>query len=139
MKDCSICKYCDIDYDFDQEECDEYPIYICQKRNDTSLDCECKDFEEYKPRKYIEEYTMCDKCKYFKECEEYLIECTTKLDNFNHYINGRGHFCKNDAQKPLTKQEFIELYNEMADKEIASFEEMLEMAISSGFVEDEKC
>lgn len=31
MKDCSICKYCDIDYDFDQEECDEYPIYICQK------------------------------------------------------------------------------------------------------------
>lgn len=110
-----------------------------RKKNDTELDCECKDFEEYKPRKYIEEYTMCDKCKYFKECKEYLIECNTKLDNFNHYINGRGHFCKNDAQKPLTKQEFIELYNEMADKEIASFEEMLEMAISSGFVEDEKC
>lgn len=32
IKDCSICKYCDIDYDFDEEERDEYPIYICQKR-----------------------------------------------------------------------------------------------------------
>ena len=46
-KDCSICKYCDIDYDFDEEECDEYPIYICQKGNDTSLDYECKDFERF--------------------------------------------------------------------------------------------
>ena len=46
-KDCSICKYCDIDYDFDEEECDEYPIYICQKGNDTSLDYECNDFERF--------------------------------------------------------------------------------------------
>lgn len=47
MKDCSICKYCDIDYDFDEKECDEYPIYICQKGKDTSLDYKCKDFERY--------------------------------------------------------------------------------------------
>ena len=26
-KDCSICKYCDIDYDFDEEESEEYPVY----------------------------------------------------------------------------------------------------------------
>lgn len=25
----------------------EYPIYNCQKRNDTSLDFECKDFERF--------------------------------------------------------------------------------------------
>lgn len=41
-KDCSICKYCDIDCFFDEE----YPIYNCQKGNDTSLDFECKDFEK---------------------------------------------------------------------------------------------
>lgn len=35
MKDCSICKYCDIDYDFDEEECDEYPIYIYAKKETT--------------------------------------------------------------------------------------------------------
>ena len=32
-KDCSICKYCDIDYDFDEEEGEEYPVYECQKEN----------------------------------------------------------------------------------------------------------
>ena len=46
-KDCSICKYCDIDYIFDEEEGEEYPFYGCQKGNDTSLDYECKDFERY--------------------------------------------------------------------------------------------
>lgn len=95
-KDCSICKYCDIDYDFDEEEGEEYPVYECQKGNDTSLDYECKDFEKYKPRKYIEEYTKCDKCKYFKECEEYFLETTNYLDENKHYINGMGHVCKID-------------------------------------------
>ena len=46
-KDCSICKYCDIDYIFDEEEWEEYPFYGCQKGNDTSLDYECKDFERF--------------------------------------------------------------------------------------------
>ena len=45
-KDCSICKYCDIDYIFDEEEGEEYPFYGCQKGNDISLDYECKDFEK---------------------------------------------------------------------------------------------
>lgn len=50
MKDCSICKYCDEDFDFDEETGEEYPVYSCQKGNDTSLDYECKDFEKYKPQ-----------------------------------------------------------------------------------------
>ena len=45
MNDCSNCKYCDIDYIFDEETGDEYPLYNCNKGNDTSLDFECKDFE----------------------------------------------------------------------------------------------
>lgn len=31
MKDCSICKYCDEDFDFDKETGEEYPVYECQK------------------------------------------------------------------------------------------------------------
>ena len=31
MKDCSICKYCDEDFIFDEETGEEYPFYECQK------------------------------------------------------------------------------------------------------------
>ena len=47
VKDCSTCKYCDEDFIFDEETGEEYPIYNCQKRNDASLDFECKDFERF--------------------------------------------------------------------------------------------
>ena len=47
MKDCSICKYCDEDFVFDEETGEEHPFYGCQKGNDTSLDYECKDFERF--------------------------------------------------------------------------------------------
>ena len=29
MKDCSICKYCDEDFIFDEETGEEYPFYGC--------------------------------------------------------------------------------------------------------------
>lgn len=60
MKDCSICKYCDEDFIFDEEIGEEYSVYSCQKGNDTSLDCECKDFKQCKPWKYKEKNTECD-------------------------------------------------------------------------------
>lgn len=44
FRDCSACKYCSVDYSFDEETGDEYPIYECTKGNDTDLDFECKDF-----------------------------------------------------------------------------------------------
>ena len=47
-----------------------------------------------KRQKYVEKYTKCDKCKYFKECEEYLLETTNYSDENKHYINGMGHICK---------------------------------------------
>lgn len=47
IKDCSICKYCDEDFIFEEETGEEYPFYECQKGNDTSLDYECKDFERF--------------------------------------------------------------------------------------------
>ena len=52
MNDCSKCKFSEEDYIFDEEIGDEYLVYTCSKGNDTSLDYECKDFKEYKPRKY---------------------------------------------------------------------------------------
>lgn len=96
MKDCSTCKYCDEDFYYNDETGEEYSVYNCQKGNDTSLDYKCKDFEQYKPQKYIEKYTKCDKCEYFKECQEYLIETTDCLDENKHYINGMGHVCRID-------------------------------------------
>lgn len=88
MKDCSICKYCDEDFDFDEETGEEYPVYECQKGNDTSLDCECKDFKKYKPRKYKEKNTECDICEYREKCAKYSsgIDCTTCRDTKTHII-----------------------------------------------------
>lgn len=88
MKDCSICKYSDEDFAFDAETGEEYPVYDCQKGNDTSLDCECKDFKKYKPRKYREKDTECDKCEYREKCAKYSseIDCTTNMDIKTHII-----------------------------------------------------
>ncbi len=88
MKDCSICKYCDEDFDFDEETGEEYPVFECQKGNDTSLDYECKDFEKYKPQKYKEKNTECDICEYREKCAKYSsgIDCTTCGDTKTHII-----------------------------------------------------
>lgn len=98
MKDCSICKYCDEDFNFDEETGEEYPVYNCQKGNDTSLDCECKDFKKYKPRKYREKDTECDKCEYLKTCRDKgnVIDCKTISDTRSHYICGRTGCIKNE-------------------------------------------
>ena len=53
MNDCSKCKFCDIDYIFDEDIGDEYPLYSCKKGNDTSLDFECEDFEKYKTKSML--------------------------------------------------------------------------------------
>lgn len=88
MKDCSICKYCDEDFIFDEETGEEYPFYGCQKGNDISLDYECKDFKKYKPRKYKEKDTECDICEYREKCAKYSsgIDCTTSGDTKTHIV-----------------------------------------------------
>lgn len=88
MKDCSICKYCDEDIIFDEETGEEYPVYECQKGNDTSLDYECKDFKKYKPQKYKEKDTECDICEYREKCAKHSsgIDCTTYRDTKTHII-----------------------------------------------------
>lgn len=36
--------------------------------------------------KYIEKDTMCDKCNFFEECDGFLFEVTTLLDDRQHFI-----------------------------------------------------
>lgn len=96
MKDCSICKYCDEDFIFDEEIGEEYSVYSCQKGNDTSLDCECKDFKQCKPRKYKEKNTECDICEYREKCAKYSsgIDCTAYGDTKKHIIYPRDKCVK---------------------------------------------
>lgn len=59
------------------------------------------------------------------------------------YVCGRGvtdFKCKRDNPnwKPLTKQQFIELYKQMPDRTNISIGELLEGAIIDGIVEDSK-
>lgn len=100
MNDCSKCKFSEEDYIFDEETGEEYPIYTCSKGNDTSLDYKCKDFEEYKPRKYKEKDTKCDKCEHLEVCiksGEY-IDCTTSQDTKSHYICDMTRCIKRNEQ-----------------------------------------
>ena len=45
IKCCENCKHSDLDYIFDTETGEEYPLYTCQKGNSVDLDFECADFE----------------------------------------------------------------------------------------------
>ena len=96
MNDCSKCKFCDIDYIFDEDIGDEYTLYSCKKGNDTSLDFECDDFEEYKSKPYKEEDTRCDNCEYLSKCmkECDYIDCTTSQDTRKHIIVGNSYCYK---------------------------------------------
>lgn len=93
---CEKCKYSDVDYIWDDEIGEEYAIYTCEKGWDTEIDFECKNFKEYKPRKYKEKDTKCDKCRYLEKCiKKYnVIDCTTTQDTRQHYIVGRCCNCK---------------------------------------------
>jgi hypothetical protein len=109
MNCCEKCKFSDLDYIFDDETGEEYPIYPCKKGHNKLLNFdyvadrrkvlteqeECLDFKEYKPKKYKEKDTKCDKCKNFSKCknEGILIKCTTSYDINEHYIVGWWGSC----------------------------------------------
>lgn len=98
MNNCSKCKFSEEDYIFDEETGEEYSVYTCTKGNDISLNYKCKDFKEYKPRKYREKDTECDKCKHLKTCldKDNIIDCRTAFDTRSHYICGRTGCIKNE-------------------------------------------
>lgn len=96
MRKCYDCKFCDIDYEFDEEEGEEYEIWTCDKGNDTDSEEECVDYKKYIARKPKETSSECDWCKYLRECDN-TIECTTKYDYRRHFVKGRG-FCQKDSE-----------------------------------------
>ena len=71
-------------------------IKCLKKGNDTSLDFECDDFEEYKPKPYKEEDTRCDNCEYLSKCmkECDYIDCTISQDTRKHIIVGNSYCYK---------------------------------------------
>lgn len=95
MKSCEKCKYSDLDYIFDDEIGEEYPINTCQKGNDVSLDFECEDFKEYKPKPYKEEDTKCDMCKHLDDCKNkgIILRSTTSYDTREHCVASRQAYC----------------------------------------------
>lgn len=81
-------------------------------------------------------------CKYIMDCDL----CTGPFADTSgneRYICGLGVVelkCKRDNPnwKPLTKQQFIELYKQMPDRTNISIGELLEGAIIDGIVEDSR-
>lgn len=52
------------------------------------------------PEQYIEQDTICDKCKYLDECLKAggLVEVTLDIDTRPHYIFGRGYICEGERK-----------------------------------------
>ena len=98
MRDCSRCKFCEKDYYYNDELEDEFPLYTCEKGNDTDLDFKCKDFEEFKPTPYVEKYTECDMCEHLSECKEngIYIDITTVNDTRKHFSCDKSKCLKNE-------------------------------------------
>lgn len=81
-------------------------------------------------------------CEHIANC----VLCTgISIDTYGNerYVCGLGVLefkCKRDNPnwKPLTKQQFIELYKQMPNKTDVSIGELLEKAIIDGIVEDSR-
>lgn len=81
-------------------------------------------------------------CEHIMKCDL----CTGPFVDANgneQYVCGPGVMdfkCKRDNPnwKPLTKQQFIELYKQLPDRTNINIGELLEKAIIDGFVEDSK-
>lgn len=112
-KQCENCKYCDVDYKWDDLSDDEVEIEICGKGHDISCDVECcKDFREYKPKPYKEEFSECDTCEYLSSCEN-VLESTIKQDTCRHFEKGRGYCQKQSGE--IGKKKLSEIVK-IADK-----------------------
>lgn len=72
----------------------------------------CKDFKEYKPKPYIEEFSECDTCEYLSSCEN-VIESTLRQDMQRHFEKGRGYCQKQSGE--IGKKKISEIIK-IADK-----------------------
>lgn len=82
---CRDCKYCDIDYEWNDLTEDEVEIVTCWKGREIPCDdTPCSNFKEYKSNSYKEEFSECDSCEYVSNCGN-VIESTTRFDTQRHF------------------------------------------------------
>lgn len=104
---CENCKYCDIDYEWDDLLEDEVEIEKCKKGHDISCDMNlCEDFKEYKPQPYKEEFSECDTCEFLSSCGN-VIESTLREDMCRHFAKGNG-YCRKSAGE-INKKKLSEI------------------------------
>ncbi len=133
---CENCKFHYVDYERDDELEDEVKIETCEKGHELPCenDFDCPDFKEYKPKPYVEKFTECDRCEHVKQCESdgYVINCTNRMDNFEHFIRGRNAYCRKERgllfeDKKLS--EIIEIVDNSNDPELKGGKKFLQEAI----------
>ena len=52
----------------------------------------------YVKEPYVEKFTECDRCQNLDECKKlgFVLETTSGLDRWRHFIKGIGVLCKKD-------------------------------------------
>ena len=97
-RQCYECKFCDIDYDWDEEFGDEYEILSCSENrpevSDYSADCDF--FKNRRTRKRKEQSNKCDDCPNVEVCG--CIESTELGDTKRHYIAPADAVCMRDKK-----------------------------------------
>ncbi len=132
---CESCKFHDVDYEWDDELEDEIEVKVCRKghRLFLRLPFKCHYFEKYEPKPYVEKFTECDRCEYVKQCESdgYIINCTSIMDNFEHFIRGRNAYCRKEggAFEDKKLSEIIEMAKKSNDSQLKNDGELLQKAI----------
>lgn len=100
---CEQCKHFNVDYVWDDADDEEYEEYTCSLSGEP-IDYarqECEHFKKYKPKKYVEKYSECDKCQRMNECRKngLLVEITLAQDTVRHFMRGLGCICPKEKEK----------------------------------------
>lgn len=132
---CKNCKFHDVNYEWDDVLEDEVEIKVCRKEHRLFLHMpfKCPYFEKYIPKPYVEQFTKCDKCAHVKQCENdgHVINCTSKMDNYEHFIRGRNAYCRKENEPFEYKKlsEIIEIVEQSNDTKLKGGKEILQKAI----------
>jgi len=132
---CKNCKFYDVNYKWNEKSDCENEIAACQKRHRLffRLPFKCPYFERHEPKPYVEQFTECDKCEYVKQCESEgcVINYTSRMDNFEHYMRGRNAYCRKLSEPFENKRlsEIIEIAKKSNDTQLNGSKEFLQKAV----------
>lgn len=98
---CEQCKHYDVEYVCeDDEEYEEYTCHLSGEPIDYTRQ-ECEHFKKYILKKYVEQYSDCDKCQRLQECRKngFLVEITLSQDTQRHFMRGLCCFCPKEKEE----------------------------------------